>query len=748
MGTLTFSHADSPAGVHMTSELESTYKTGESTDTPLGSFLNRPVEIFEESVAVGDLLNNTIDPWSLFVNDPLVRRRIEGFRHLRGHLKVRAVITGNPLLFGRFILSYEPRASRSMHPAASPLSECRRMQLSQMPHIFLDPTLSEGGEMTLPFFCPENFLDLTNTTSVFDMGRLYLHSMTQMRHANSSSGTCNIRIYAWMEDALICTPTAADYGSWVGQSEFSEAPISTTASAVAKASSWMSDIPIFAPYAKATEIAAKGIGTIAKIFGFSRPQVLTNSSIYKERFMGEMSTTNTFDPVMRLGMDVKGELTIDPRTVGLAPIDEMSIASIVARESFFDRVDWTEAQAAGTTLMSLNVTPTYFETDSGVTPFRSMVTPSCACAILFDYWRGTLIFRFQIVASALHRGKLRISYDPVGPVTSGALNEVYSRIIDLENTRDFEIPIQWHAREPFLKVEVPQIGTTTFPKATGSGLACDPSRCNGQIRVEVLTPLTSPDPSLANPVSINMFQRGGPDIEFAVPSARLGLDGYTFRSSNAAVQPQSVMEVETDAQDNAPIGGATIEPIGDQSIVMSDATNLVFFGEVVPSLRTLLKRYTLFRVDESNFQSIAPARLDVTSTRTPIQEYVMAMYVGWRGSMRRKIVSLTQPANTVFTIARDSSIPNSVLLDFGEKGVSVDSQSTLFELPYYFNKRFSHTRTNLNFAASTDSLGLDPNLQQFSVGINRTGTSHFYSSVGEDFTCFFFLGAPLLYRDL
>jgi hypothetical protein len=732
----------------MTSELESTYKTGESTDTPLGSFLNRPVEIFEENVAIGDMLDNTMNPWVLFVNDPLVKRRIEGFRHLRGHLKVRAVITGNPLLFGRFILAYEPRAARSMHPKASPLSECRRMQLTQMPHIFLDPTLSEGGEMTLPFFCPENFLDLTNSTSVNDMGRLYLHSMNQMRHANSSAGSCNIRIYAWMEDALICTPTAADFGSWVGQSEFSEAPVSTAASAVAKASSWMSDIPVFAPYAKATELTAKGIGTIAKIFGFSRPQVITNSAIYKERFMGEMSTTNTFDPVMRLGMDVKGELTIDPRTVGLAPIDEMSISSIVSRESFFDKVDWTEADTSGTTLMSLNVTPTYFETDSGVTPFRSMVTPSCACALLFDYWRGTLIFRFQIVASALHRGKLRISYDPVGPVASGALNEVYSRIIDLENTRDFEIPIQWHAREPFLKVESPQIGTTTFPKAAGAGLSCDPARCNGQIRVEVLTPLTSPDPSLANAVSINMFQRGGPDMEFAVPSARLGLDGITFRSSNLAVQPQSVMEVETDAQDNAPIGGAPIEPIGDQSIVMSDATNLVFFGEVVPSLRTLLRRYTLCQVEISSITHTAPARLEITSERTPIQEYIMAMYVGWRGSLRRKIVSLTNPSNTVWSIVPNTSNPNSLLVDYGERGAVVDTVSALFELPYYFNKRFSHTRTNPDFGANTDSLGLEPNLQQMALFSNRTGQSHMYSSVGEDFTCFFFLGAPLLYRDL
>jgi hypothetical protein len=732
----------------MISELESTYKTGESTDTPLGSFLNRPVEILEQNVALGNMLAIALDPWTSFVSDPLVRRRIEGFRHLRGHLKVRAVITGNPLLFGRFILSYEPRASRSMHPAASPLSECRRMQLTQMPHIFLDPTLSEGGEMTLPFFCPENFLDLTNTSSVSDMGRLYLHSMNQLRHANSSSGTCNIRIYVWMEDALICTPTAANYGSWVGQSEFSEAPISTAASAVAKASSWMSDIPIFAPYAKATELTAKGIGTIAKIFGFSRPQVITNSEIYKERCMGELSTTNTFDPVMRLGADVKGELTIDPRTVGLAPIDEMSIASIVARESFFDKVDWTEAQVAGTTLMSLNVTPTYFETDSGVTPFRSMVTPSCACAILFDYWRGTLIFRFQIVASALHRGKLRISYDPVGPVASGALNEVYSRIIDLENTRDFEIPIQWHAREPFLKLESPQIGTTTFPKGAGTGLACDPSRCNGQIRVEVLTPLTSPDPSLANPVSINMFQRGGPDMEFAVPTARLALDGITFRSTNSAVEPQSVIEVDTDAQDNAPIGGAAIEPIGDQSIVMSDATNLVFFGEVIPSLRALLRRYTLVRVFTSISQTAAPGRLDVTSSRTPIQEYVMAMYVGWRGSMRRKVIAHTVPTESVITVTPRSSIPNSILLYYGERGAAVDMKTVLFELPYYFNKRFSHARTNLNFAASTDALGLDPNLQQFSIGSNGTRTFHLYSSVGEDFTCFFFLGAPLLYRDL
>jgi hypothetical protein len=748
VGTLTFAHADSPAGVHMTSELESTYKTGESTDTPLGSFLNRPVEIFVTPVALGNMLANTIDPWSSFMNDPLVKKRIEGFRHIRGHLRIRAVITGNPLLFGRFIMSYEPRATMSMHPKAADLSECRRMQLTQMPHIFLDPTTSEGGEMTLPFFCPENFMDLTNASSVSDMGRLYLHSMNQLRHANSSAGTCNIRIYAWMEDALICTPTAADFGAWTGQSEFSDSPVSSTASAVAKAASYASDIPMFAPYAKATEMVAKGVGGIAKMFGFSRPQIVTNSQIYKDRLMGELATTNTFDPVMRLGTDVKGELTIDPRTVGLTPCDEMSISSIVARESFIDKVDWTEAQNSGQVLMSLNVTPTYFETDSSVFPWRSMVTPSCACAILFQYWRGTLIYRFQIVASALHRGKLRITYDPVGPTATGALNEVYSRIIDLENTRDFEVPIAWHAREPFLVVENIAIGSTAFPKGTGTGLTCEPRYHNGQIRVEVLTPLTSPDPSLANSVSINMFQRGGPDVEFAVPVDRLAGDSITFRSSDNSVEPQSVMEVETDAQDNAPIGGAPIEPIGDQSIVISDATNLVFFGEVVPSLRTLLRRYTQVTRYASVISGLIPNRDDVSTARIPLVEYVMSMYVGWRGSIRHKINAQTSTTDSAYTVTGRAATVLTYINSCGLNGMAQDTRSLLFEVPYYHNKRFSHCRTNPNFAANKDTNPFEPNLGKTSWLGNLARTSDRFTAVGEDFTCFFFIGLPLLYRDL
>lgn len=787
-------------GTHIKSSLEDTYKAGASTDTSLGDFLKRPIELTHLSPTLGQNVNVVLNPWDLFVNDFRVRNRIQGFRHLRGHLKIRAVITGNPLAYGKFILAYHPRADRDITGFANQLSECYRMQLSMLPHIFLDPSTGEGGEMTLPFFCPENWLDLTNTTSTTDMGELRLVSFNPLRHANSADGDCTITLYAWMENPELCTPTSADYGSWVGQSALSETsgltsalssvatlllalcgykahqayktrrdsqhsasdiipqsgfgenPISRPASAISRAAGWLAEIPWLTPYAKATEVAFKGVAGVASAFGYSRPQIITPMSRYRELWAGQNATTNTKEIVARLAADEKGELTIDPRTVGLPPIDEMSIPYVAGRECYIHTSTWSVTDTTASTLCWVHVNPTSFETDSTVTPLRSCITPSTIPALMFKYWRGTMIYRFQVVCSSLHRGKLRITYDPVSN-SGGEYNEVYSRVIDIQSTRDFEIPISWHARTPYLETFPPDIGTTNFTKGDGPGASFDPNRINGIIRVEVLHPLGTPDPTLNSDVSINVFSRAGDDIQFAVPYDGFNDYVYSMRSSNVSVVPQSgeMMDNSASASDNAPVGGAPIEPVGDVSIEKVDNTDLVFFGETIPSFRTLMKRY--IRTGRAvSASTTAPTKIGVrrpvnTNLMDPYQ-FLMYCYAGWRGSFRFKLIPVSTSAvnyypTMVNTLSNDSA-------DAHRLGGSFVNNSVLeVEHPYFFNRRFSHARTAPVWTSTTDSNPSDPNTQQVGfVTAVPNSVYDIYYATGEDFSLFFFLGPPLLYQNV
>jgi hypothetical protein len=547
-----------------------------------------------------------------------------------------------------------------------------------------------------------------------------------------------------MEDAELCTPTADGYGSWgpiQAQSEFAEHPVSNVASAIERAAGALSVVPMFRPFAKATEMAAGMAGSIAKAFGFSRPAVLDNIVPYKAFSAGNMAVTNAHEAITPIGVDVKRELTVDPRTVGLPAVDEMAISYICGKESFIHDEPWADTDELDAVLFSVNVTPQHFETDSTTTPWRSCLTPAAYVGMLFNYWRGTVIYRFQIVASALHRGKLRVTYEPATSNTPGKVNEVYSRIIDIEECRDFEIPVQWHARTPWLKLENLDLGTTSFNKGSGSGLTTLPDFHNGKLMISVMNPLISPDPALGVNITINCFARMGDDFQYNLPADTLATKQWSIRSTNASVQPQSAMEADGLPQDNNPVGGEPIAPIGDVSIVKSDQTDLVFFGENIPSLRTLLRRYAFSAVVGNN----APyrTRQNISTGKFPIREYVMAMYAGWRGTVRVKQISLTEGPSLGFVSGNSRGL--TFLATSAMMGVAANHGVLETEFPYYYNRRFSHARTHPSFTADTDTDVADPNGDQYNFFVYGPNQQAQFDSIGEDFTCFFFLGTPLLH---
>lgn len=809
IGTVTFSHGDQPVKIENPGPLESTYSSGETRDVPLGEFLARPVKIFEVNPALGTTTHVQFYPWKSFLEDPAVKRRIEGFRHVRGKLHIRAVCTGNPFMYGKYGLSYRPFFDRSVHQLCGGFSDARLIQATSCPHIFIDPTTSEGGEMVLPFFTPFNWIDLSETRMRKDMGALDFFTLVPLRHANSASATFNVQVYAWMEDAEICTPTTQAYDAWTLQSlsaetstavsaasnflsmllalftaflmgkrpvqnaihdsvrtalsekngrsspcfeeeeqqnEFSEHPISTTASAVAKASGVLESIPGLAPYAKATEMGAKATAAVARAFGFSRPANIESICRYKP-FIGEFSTTNTHEPIARLGLDVKGELTVDPRTVGLDGTDEMAFKHILAKEVVFQKFDWAEGTAPGTSLGELNVSPLNGDTDTTTSPVRFVMTPQAGIASLFRYWSGTMIYRFQIVASALHRGKIRIIYDPVKVGATSPTNEVYSRVIDISETRDFELPINWHSASPYLELEELAIPTSGQWNSATTLATFSPKYNNGQVRIEVFTPLQSPDPSAGNDVTIMVSTRCGEDFKFAKPSA-FSEKAWTFTSSDALEEPQSTFADDVVTQDNEPVEGTPLENIGAGEAPVTDHLPMVFFGETIESIRTYLRRYTFLRAVASSTSQRIHAEMRSNTTLSP-PEFLSNCYVGWRGSIRLKSFFKGTGEAMIASIGDGllgGDFANNLCAD---AGMAMFTDVAEFELPFFSMMRFGMAQSNPTWLSGTlQSFGTaDPNELRFQTFLSGSPTSvvRTYKACGEDYSLFFYTGVPPIY---
>lgn len=628
-----FVDGDTPWSYDISSSPDVTTQLAGFSDAQLGSFLGRPIKIKEfqwtpESTRLFEVFN----PWTEFFSNVDVLEKINRYRNLRCNLRMKILINGNSFYYGRALVSYNPYLTNDNVTLNRAFFEQDLVGASQKPHFMLDPTTSQGGEMLLPFLWPENFLDITQANWAADMGRVTIHDFDILRHANGGTDPITVTVFVWAEDVVLSVPTTVQAQSGTADRELDEfgfptyveqsggkkkkgptkkvnntrtndefvkdGLISKPASAVANAANALSMIPVIAPYAKATAMVASRIGQVAKIFGYSRPQVLEDTKPYVPRYMGNLSNTDTPEPLVKLSADSKNELTIDTRVMGLGGEDELAISAIAQRPSFWQQFDWPESATTDTLLASMAVTPVLLRTLSAspVTEFHP--TALAFASHPFAAWQGSIKFRFNVVCSEYHRGRLRIVYNPrsnnAGPV---AYNQVYSTTIDISEDRDFEYEVKWadvRAWNPLVGAGAPPpFPTFSTVNNVTAGTAFD----NGSLSVYVVNELATPSNTNAA-VKVQVWVSGGEDIAFAVPTVT-GLRNISYFQQQSDIAPYvaqseeapDTLAMSTD-QSNAPDCSNEIETFGNNSdIVKEDNQYLVYQGERIVSFRDLLRRY-------------------------------------------------------------------------------------------------------------------------------------------------------------
>jgi len=408
----------------------------------------------------------------------------------------------------------------------------------------------------------------------------------------------------------------------------------------------------------------------------------------------------------------------------------------------------------------------------------------------FRLWTGSIIYRFQIVCSSYHKGRLAIVYDPYLIVGSTyEPNVAYTEVVDISKVREFELKVDVHQSRCWLghnhgAIENFGISLAQFPNMTTD---------NGGVAVYVLNELTLPnyDATVDRDISVNVFIRAGDDFRVQVP----GDD-----TNRVHVKPQSEsLGVAGEMTGQATDYGATAS---NAHVVRTPVTNSVLYmGEVIDDLRLIMKRYLPFRV--MGFLSTDNATADTLQeaftcfpcyrgvyaggldrdAATPIPGQVT--YSGWtylnwyrmafagsRGGVRYKLVPLNDSAvGSVFvTRSQDnptmltrkvystpastsSSLAHNVLSEWlevmtmgADLNVTKVNNSLEFEVPYLSSYRFLPNRianqANLATAAHGDR---NPT---FRLTVRREGNSLpkyvLWSAAGEDVLLVFFVGFPVL----
>lgn len=586
------------------SPLESTYGLADTGDDSLQNFFSRPIKIQSYNWGTGTILFESFNPWQDFWENPRVLNRITNFNLLRCKLCVKIILNGNGFHYGRAIASYTPlhTADGFTKDRAFFLEDI--VEASQRPHVYLDPTQSQGGTLCLPFVWQYNAMDVPDQ-DWREMGEMIIHTLQTLKHANGATDSVTVSVFAWAEDVVMSTPTANEPGALSPQSgeydpqadEYGTGVISKPAASIARAAGALATAPIIGAYAKATQIGANAIAAVANVFGYSRPIYVGDIEPYKPTFLGNMANTNATDTSNKLTLDMKQELTCDSRTMGLDGTDEMSIKSIATRESFLTSIAWNVSDTTEFHLWSAEVNPQIWN-DLLVASVREYHMPACCFAALpFKYWRGSMKYRFQIVASAFHKGRLKIVYDPSFPLTN-EYNTNYTRVIDLAEERDFTVEIGWGQQQAYLRKRE-MLGSTSPPWSYSTLTADAGDLANGIISMYVVNELTVPNSTANNDISINVFVSCGDDIEFAAPDENhiRDLSWFTPQSGEyGEIYDTQSGEAEVADGHNTILESAPMKPEIDESMAATnlteaDHTNDIYFGDPIVSIRQLLKRY-------------------------------------------------------------------------------------------------------------------------------------------------------------
>lgn len=742
-GTLSFRDGSTQWMSSMVDAFDSTRDVTYHEDVPLADFFARPAKVASYTWSTSDIspFFQTLDPWSLFFNNVRFSNRLSNFQNFSGNVHMKFVINGNSFLYGRLMADYFPMRAFdnwSVTAGGAAGDVVNLTQASQRLHLYLDPCESQAGELALPFIWPYDKINMP-AGDFTSLGTMYLRQLQPLKHANGATASINISVFVWATNVKLSIPTVVDIAGIAPQAgsfdEYGKGPVSGIASAIAGAAGRLVGVPVIGRYARATQMMSGALGGVASLFGFSRPAIIADYSDMHPTPVSRIANYNVSDNCAKLSMDAKQELTIDPTVIGISPGDEMAISALAGKESYLVQFPWTVARVANDILWTSRVGP--LATISGGNIYNTALSYA---TLPFQYWRGSIVYRFQIVASGFHKGRLLIVWDPYAQGSGPETNVQYSKIVDLADERDFTFEVGWGASRTYLPT--PAAALLQAYRTTPAWNTPDAS-WNGVVSVYVLNELTTPNSTVNNDIAINVFVSGCADYKVAAPSE------VNIRSLGTivALTPQSGTFEEVDTEEkNAPRHEEPKETIAVCQPLRSDADS-VYFGEVITSLRQLIRRYSLWAsllsptVATVNVQTLQmpdfpPPRgysaygavlktaNNYNPAATTMLNYLSFGYMAFRGGLRHKVVmgNAVTANGIVSVVSRDSTLGGAPgiyargtaevittqlafavnrtnnIMSTCQSGGHINTysqQPTMeFELPMYRDHRFAVTRTN------------------------------------------------------
>jgi hypothetical protein len=587
---------------------------GYKADASLAKFLSRPYIIYNTTWSVGSGINVNVPVWRNYFNHLVIRNKLANYAYLRCNLKIKVMINASPFYYGLTAAIYTPLPNTQSAPisANNPL-----VPLSQRPLIWLYPQESRGGTITAPFIYPQTWLELDNLVNLYNMGSLDLTTYVDLANANSVVGTdCDIIVYAWAEDVYLCGPTNTDIlqSSKKKNPGGSAMPVTASLSAsdistqrdttskpttsvpssaqvykgtggsistpLSKASSFLDNVAplvgaVSAPAGAAAQgvsVALRGAASVAQAFGHTDNPIIRDVEPFKNLPFHGFSSSEISEPRDKLTFDPKHSLSKAAGCADVLTRSDTSIEALCARESYLTQFTWSSTAAFNDLIFSLSVNPNLIAVGgTGATRTVDMV-PMAWIGRCFNYWRGDIVVRLRFICTQYHRGRVRITWDPIDDIdtASDTTASNYNRIVDISEDQDVYVKIPYLRQTAFARVSQANI-----QKYSPTDTSINSDYDNGQLTVRVLTQQTSPVVSADITVVASVW---GENMVFSNPDELANYQTYEVQSSSNYCEGKEAI------------------PLFDGTEMSPDFFTL-YAGENVTDICQLMRRKSLYASD-------------------------------------------------------------------------------------------------------------------------------------------------------
>ena len=549
--------------------------SSDMTSQEIKEFLSKDIVLLQSSFTTTDTVSTQprmFNPSSL-LSPSIYKDKMKGFLGFRATLVLRLVINATRFQQGRYMLYYVPTGGAI--PAGPWIDDhmATLVQRTTLPHVEIDLNCDTEAILRIPYssclnFCPLNPL---NTSAGF--GTLGAFGVAPYSTLVAASGisTCPFTLYGHFEDVILLNVAIPQSGRAFGstkkrstteveQDSANIGPISSSLIRISNAANIIGKIPLLSSYANSVSWFADIGASAAKVFGWRKPVSLAPSMRVTQNFLPYSANNDGPDMSFPLSLSYENAVGMAPGFSG-TDVDEMDFSFLCTIPAWWNDIQWTSAGTAGAQLLSFNVSPSvnvWTTTVNSQTWYH--MSPLQFVADHFQYWRGSLVYKFKFVKTEFHSGRLSISFSPRVQQGSTVLNYsdtvyLHRQIIDIRETNEFTFVVPFVSEASYL----------------------DKGNNIGTIYVHIVDPLMCPN-TVAAAVTILLEKSGGSDIEFAVP------DPFVYSVYNGAT-PQSGNAFEAPNVCSNYSG-----TIGSSSVKADNGVNaLNCIGEKISSVRSLLK---------------------------------------------------------------------------------------------------------------------------------------------------------------